>query len=336
MLKQLTLLSLMIFSLPNMVFAAEIKAPETRPLINASVGLEIRYSKHEGFSRLVFETKDEGFVKDTSITQAEDQILVQFPSVPKVTIQGRLDIEASIKGKSYKINMKNPFKLKVMRLSSPPRISVDIFIQPKDVPAKPIATEGSAAGKSPWLRIVLDPGHGGYDLGLLRDNMREKDLTLSVAREVEATVSRNSKTISLTRNSDQFMSILDRALLANQRSPDIFISLHISATEAIVIYTSPSSAEVPDAAPNKFSGLIARQRGYAEKIKAFSEGMGKAFRDEFKTTEVVFRDMPLPLLNSIAVPAVMVEVPVSLAAEAASKKRLSGAIIKGIAAYANK
>lgn len=335
MMKQLTLLCIMIFSLPNMVFAAETKAPDATPIVNAPVVVAIRYSKHEGFSRLVFETKDEGFVKDTSITQAEDRILVQFPSFPKVTIQGRLDIEASLKGKSYEINMKNPFKLKVMKLSSPARISVDIFIQPKDEPVKPSASGGAATGKFPGLRVVLDPGHGGYDLGILRDNMREKDVTLSVAREVEATVSRNSKTISLTRNADQFMSILDRTLLANQRSPDFFISLHISATEAIVIYTSASAAEVPDVLPNKFSGSIAHQRGYAEKVKAFSEGMGKAFRDEFKTTEVVFRDMPLPLLNSIAVPAVMVEVPVSLAA-AASRKRLSGAIIKGIAAYANK
>lgn len=333
MLKQLTLLSLMILPLANMVFAAETKAPDVTPLINAPAGIVIRYSRHEGFNRLVFEAKDESFVRDTSIKEAENRILVQFPSVPKITVQGSLDIETSLKGKSYEINMKNPFRLKVLKLSSPPRISVDIFPQSKESPVKPFTAEGAAAGKSLGLRMVLDPGHGGYDLGIIRDNMREKDLALSVTHEIEMAAPKNRKAISLTRNSDQFMSILDRALLVNQQSPDIFISLHISATEAIIIYTSPGG-ETPEALPNKFSGLIAHKSGYAEKVKAFSEGMGKALRDEFKTTEVLFRNLPLPLLNSIEVPGMMIEVPAALASDAASRKRLAGAIIKGTAAYA--
>lgn len=336
MLKQLLLLCIVIFSLPNTSFAAETKVQDATPLIKPPAGIVMRYSRHDGFSRLVFEATDEIFVRDTTITQVENRILVQFPSVPKLTPHSSLDIETSLNGKSYEINMKNPFKFKVMKLASPPRISVDIFPQSKEAPAKPSATEGVAAGKSTGPRLVLDPGHGGYDLGILRDNTREKDLTLSVAREVEMAVPKNRKAISLTRNSDQFMSILDRALLANQRSPDIFISLHVSSNEAIVIYTSPGANETPEALPNKSTGLIAHKQGYAEKVKFFSEGMGKALRDKFTTTEVLFRELPLPLLILITVPGVMIEVPVALADDAVSRKKLAGAIIKGMAAYADK
>lgn len=332
MLKHLIIQVVIVLLLFNMIFAAETKEKDTAPIISVT----IRYSRHKGFSRLVFETKEESFLKDTQITHTPDRILVEFPSVPKITPQGSLDIETSLKGNYYEINIKNPFRIKVLKLSSPPRISVDIFIQPKDELAIPPASETAPIAKSQGLKVLLDPGHGGYDLGVIRNNIREKDLALSIAHEVEAAASKTRKTISLTRKSDQFMSILDRALLANQKSPEVFVSLHLSTTEAFVIYTSTLTSETPDNLPRKFSGLITHEQGYKEKVKVFSEGLEKALRDEFKTTEVLLRDMPLSLLNSVAAPAVLIEIPAALASDVASRKKISGALIKALTAYANR
>lgn len=332
MLKQLIIQVVALLLLFNMVIAAETQGQEAAPQISVA----IRYSRHEGFSRLVFEAKEEDFLKDTQITHTPDRILVEFPSVPKITPQGRLDIEASLKANAYEINMKNPFRIKVLKLSSPPRISVDIFIPPKGESALPYAAEAANRDKSQSLRVLLDPGHGGYDLGIIRNNIREKDLVLSVAHEIEATVSKIRKTISLTRKSDQFMSILDRALLANQKSPEVFISLHLSTTEAFVIYISTLAAEAPDNLSGEFPGLVAHEHGYKEKVKVFSEGLEKVLRDEFKTTEVLLRDMPLALFNSIVAPSLLVEIPAALASDVASRKKLSEALIKALTAYANR
>lgn len=185
------------------------------------------------------------------------------------------------------------------------------------------------------IRVVIDPGHGGYDVGLLSGELKEKDITLSLARDMEAALLKKSRHIFLTRRADQFLSFNDRALFANQKYADIFISLHLSQSGSFVIYTVPAEPVRNDPAVSEPNVMALRQARYVEKSRAFGLAVGKSLGDEFKM-EVKYRDMPLPLLGSIGAPAVMIEIPGNIVKEAISRKNISAAIIRGAVSYANK
>jgi len=80
--------------------------------------------------------------------------------------------------------------------------------------------------------ILLDPGHGGEDYGAVGSGgMREKDITLSIALEVERLLTSSLPVkVVLTRRSDKFVPLLDRTELANQNEADVFLSLHANAS----------------------------------------------------------------------------------------------------------
>lgn len=82
---------------------------------------------------------------------------------------------------------------------------------------------------------VIDAGHGGYDVGCEGSKTKEKFITLSVARRVAELVrgSVSGVKVRLTRDSDCFLSLQQRADIANQAGADLFLSIHVnSAPEA--------------------------------------------------------------------------------------------------------
>jgi N-acetylmuramoyl-L-alanine amidase len=81
-------------------------------------------------------------------------------------------------------------------------------------------------------RVVLDPGHGGYDSGATGPaGTREKDVTLDVAKRVAALLGRAGVEAVLTREDDRFVSLEERAARANQLGADLFVSIHCNAAE---------------------------------------------------------------------------------------------------------
>lgn len=76
--------------------------------------------------------------------------------------------------------------------------------------------------------IVLDPGHGGMDPGALGNGLVEKDITLDLARRVQKKLAGVTDVV-LTRNSDVFVSLADRADRANKLNADLFVSLHVNS-----------------------------------------------------------------------------------------------------------
>ena len=79
--------------------------------------------------------------------------------------------------------------------------------------------------------IVIDPGHGGKDYGALGIKAKEKDINLSVALllgEMIKNELKNTK-IKYTRNTDKFLSLKERANIANNASGDLFISIHTNS-----------------------------------------------------------------------------------------------------------
>ena len=79
--------------------------------------------------------------------------------------------------------------------------------------------------------IVIDPGHGGYDVGAQNGQIYEKDVNLTVAEYVCDILSKNGYIPIMTRNSDVFVSVEDRVDFSNNMNPKLFVSIHCNDNE---------------------------------------------------------------------------------------------------------
>ena len=104
-------------------------------------------------------------------------------------------------------------------------------------PAAAAAPPPLAGSRAPLLTIVLDPGHGGDDVGVLgRQGAEEKAITLDVARRLRALIEmRLGIRVILTREDDRAVSLDQRAALANNSKADLFLSLHMNAAPAAAV-----------------------------------------------------------------------------------------------------
>ncbi len=79
-------------------------------------------------------------------------------------------------------------------------------------------------------RIVVDPGHGGKDPGTIsRVGLQEKTITLPVAKELARLLREDGFEVIMTRQSDVFVELDERAAIANRFSADLFVSIHADA-----------------------------------------------------------------------------------------------------------
>ena len=83
--------------------------------------------------------------------------------------------------------------------------------------------------------IVIDAGHGGNDAGAigLVKGVKEKDLNLTVAQRLAAKIQQKYPEVKvvLTRDSDVFLPLQQRADIANKNHANLFISIHTNAAE---------------------------------------------------------------------------------------------------------
>jgi N-acetylmuramoyl-L-alanine amidase len=173
---------------------------------------------------------------------------------------------------------------KAFILPDPFRLIIDVYGQaapesasPKDVAGKPAQSPRAAVAKvanpssprpasSGLRKIVLDPGHGGKDPGAIGpDGIAEKDIVLSIAKKLALKLRKDMGVeVVLTRTDDRFVPLAVRTKLANDESADLFISLHMNASEnaetmGVETYYLDKTT---DEAANR---LAARENGTSEK-----------------------------------------------------------------------
>lgn len=85
------------------------------------------------------------------------------------------------------------------------------------------------ASKSGRKIIVVDAGHGGYDGGAVYEGICEKDINLSVAKLLKLELEERGYRVIMTRETDKFVKLNNRAYIANRANADLFISLHANA-----------------------------------------------------------------------------------------------------------
>lgn len=160
-------------------------------------------------------------------------------------------------------------------------------------PSAPSSTPGSLKGKV----IIIDAGHGGKDPGTLgiklggSYGLPEKTINLDIAKKLAAKLTAMGATVKMTRTSDVFLELEDRAAFAVRYKADLFVSIHADYIENKASY-----------GPTAF---VARQAGSAS-IKA-AEAVVREFERSGITTKGV-RRADYKVLVEHPKPATLVEV----------------------------
>jgi len=152
----------------------------------------------------------------------------------------------------------NPYRLvvQVRKLGANTKAQVNLFpgeAEPEKlaiVVPPPTREDLQLRAHVPKMRIVVDAGHGGWDLGTVgRRGLLEKDLVLEIAQRLGKLLeSRLGSEVILTRNDDNYIPLDERAGMANLSQADLFISVHanysdlLSARGVETYYTNVFSA----------------------------------------------------------------------------------------------
>ncbi len=120
------------------------------------------------------------------------------------------------------------------------------------------------------VSVVIDPGHGGKDMGASHNGRNEKDDNLLLAQKVAECLEEKGIDYAVTRTLDVYLSLESRCRFANIRSADLFVSLHrnsaLSDANGVEIWIgSENSADERRLAQSILDGLekvgISENRG---------------------------------------------------------------------------
>lgn len=171
--------------------------------------------------------------------------------------------------------------------------------------------------------IVLDPGHGGDEIGARGpEGTLEKTVTLNLARVLAAELQRRYRVV-LTRTDDSQMSLIERTATANTLNAHAFISIHTggslanSTSGSIVYYYQPfakearsQTSEFPAKSNNTTAPILWNQvqNRYMEKSRVFAELINARLKTLSATLENRVVGAPLAVLEGADMPAILIEI----------------------------
>ncbi len=216
-------------------------------------------------------------------------------------------------------------------------------------------------------RIVIDPGHGGFDTGAKGTHgLLEKDLCLDVAVRLGKMIEDNipGAEVVYTRKDDSYVPLEERTAIANGSDADLFISIHANSSESSEVrgvetyylslaatkeakelairenaFTQSSLHDLPDLVKKiTRNEKIAESRLLAADIQnTLSQGLQRVSRRE-KNRGV--KQAPFIVLTGANMPAVLSEISFvsndsdeTLLLETGQRQRIADGLYHGIAAY---
>ncbi len=82
-------------------------------------------------------------------------------------------------------------------------------------------------------KIVIDAGHGGKDPGAIgRSGLREKEVTLDIAKRLSALLNASGVETVMVRSTDKFVPLEERVRITNRSGASLFVSIHANANHA--------------------------------------------------------------------------------------------------------
>lgn len=228
--------------------------------------------------------------------------------------------------------------------ASTSRLTIELLPAGAESPAPPAATPAAPPAPSaadpllvptspvPVLRtIVIDPGHGGDDLGARGPGGAvEKDIVLQIARRLRTMIeSRLGLRVFLTRDDDRPMSLDDRSAYANSQRADIFISVHANAAlgtalKGAEVYSLSAEREQQTRPDDTQEALLpalggnsrliemlpweSAQARSVEQSSALASIVEQALRARVEMSPRAVQQAPFRVLVGATMPAVLVEV----------------------------
>jgi len=282
----------------------------------------VRYFSYPGFTRVVLEIEAaapyvltrSGDGRTLSFSAYGGPLVVAPVQLPAVQDGVVKQIEARQDGERKSIAIvlapaAGDFKDFVLR--GPDRIVIDI----QRAGAAPVVAEGALPV------IVLDPGHGGTQSGITSGRDVEKAVTLEIAQAVRKILQKSpvKMKVLLTRESDQGLTLDERAAAANGAEASLFVSLHLGqeAAPAHVFILDPDEghAVAAGAGPSDFLGFDAVNE---QQQALWGTQQARHAPESGRLGRIIIRSLsgretgepeqaPLALLKSVDAPAVLVE-----------------------------
>lgn len=266
----------------------------------------------------------------------------------------------------------NPYRLvvQVRKLGASPNPAINLFPGTTEtekmaiVVPPPTKEDLQLRARVPKMRIVIDPGHGGWDLGTVgRRGLLEKDLVLEVAQRLSKLLeSRLAAEVILTRNDDSYIPLDERANLANQSQADLFISIHANYSDLpsargvetyfTNLFTSPNATELETRSgigSRDFASASLSAAGLHEKIEQSRRLAASVQRSLYSALSVQnpglrdrgIKEASYVVLTETAMPGILAEV--SFVSSPTDEQKLQNdgyreqiaeALYRGIARYA--
>ena len=218
----------------------------------------VQYEAHRltNPERIYFDLHDTAIARDLETDlEIADALLVRVRIAEPKTGTTRVVLET--KGApNFSVSLEeSPYRLVVevhpVGAPPPPRAKVDLFapMNPEESASltggvRPDGRHPAATGK---LRVALDAGHGGWDLGTVgHSGLQEKELVLDiVARLGQLLADRLGADVIYTREDDTYISLEKRTEMANLSQADVFVSVHanysdLTSAQGIETYYSNS------------------------------------------------------------------------------------------------
>ena len=189
-------------------------------------------------TQLTPELEGKSFDGDTLLSRI--RIAQPLPGMTRVVLEARPTATLSRPQVSLE---RDPYRLviQVGKAGVTPKGAVNLFPNAPEteknklaiVVPPPTREDLQLRTRVPKLRIVVDAGHGGWDLGTVgRRGLLEKDLVLEIAERLGKLLeSRLGSSVIYTRQDDNYIPLDDRAEIANQAQADLFVSVHANYSD---------------------------------------------------------------------------------------------------------
>jgi len=246
---------------------------------------QVQYEAHRlaGPDRIYFDLRDTQLAPELvgKSIDAGDTFVGRIRVAQPVAGMTRIVLETKANS-AFSVSLEpNPYRLvvEVRKLGATPKGAVNLFPNAADaeknklaiVVPPPTKEDLQLRARVPKMRIVVDAGHGGWDLGTVgRRGLLEKDLVLEISQRLGKLLeSRLGAEVIYTRPDDNYITLDERAGIANQSQADLFVSVHANYSDL------PSARGVETYYTNFFSAPGSKEAGSKDVDTRASAGAAK-------------------------------------------------------------